>query len=124
MKRILAAILTASAVSAKATELHPLDVPVRQYGLVLALALLGGLVSFYAKVKAGTVQANSLFVLIGELVTSAFAGLLAFYGCAEFGVSPFWTAIIVGVAGHMGAKVIALAEMWGQAAAQRKFGPP
>lgn len=122
LRRIAAALFSAAAMSSKAAEMHPLDVPIRQYGLVLAVALLGGLVSFYAKVKAGTVRAFSLFQMIGELATSAFAGLLAFWICAAFNIGPFWTATIAGIAGHMGAKAIALAEKWGEAIAQRKFG--
>lgn len=124
LRRIAAALFSAAAMSSKAAEVHPLDVPVREYGLVLAVSLLGGLVSFYAKVRSGAVQAFSLFVLIGELATSAFAGLLAFWVCSGFDVGAFWTATIAGIAGHMGSKAIALAETWGQAAVQRKMGGP
>lgn len=45
----------------------PLDYPVRQYGFMLAVAPLGGIVPWTAKVRKG------------ELGTPAFAGLLAFW---------------------------------------------
>jgi hypothetical protein len=124
LRRLAAALFAAAAMSAKAAETHPLDVPVRSYAFVLVVALLGGLVSFYAKVKAGSVSAWNLFHLIGELATAAFAGLIAFWLCSYMDAHPFIMAPIVGMAGHMGAKAIALVEMWGQTAVQRKMGGP
>jgi hypothetical protein len=48
--------------------------------------------------------------LVGELSTSALAGLLAFYVCEWAEVAPVLTAAFVGVAGHMGTRGIAVLE--------------
>ena len=104
--------------SAWAQTKDPLSYPLKQYGLMLGTALLGGLVSWAAKVKAGTVSAWNLMSLIGELCTSAFAGLLCFWICESLNFAPLMTAALVGVAGHMGTRAITAFE----AMAQRKWG--
>ena len=88
----------------------PLNYPLRQYGLVLAVALLGGLASWVAKVRGGTVQAWSLMSLVGELCVSALAGLLCFWLCEWRDFSPLLTASLVGIAGHMGTRALMGAE--------------
>lgn len=92
-----------------AGERDPLDLPLRQYGWMLAAALFGGFVSLYGRVKAGKV-AISVFNVVGEMATSAFAGLLAFWGCQAMGIGQGYTIIAVAVSGHMGTRAIALAE--------------
>jgi hypothetical protein len=119
-KRLLAVTLSLHAAAALAADKDPLEYSLRQYGLVLALALLGGLVSFYAKVRAGHVSAWNLAHLIGELATSAFAGLLCFWMAEVAGLPQLVTACLVGIAGHMGARAIAVFEQW----AQRRWGLP
>jgi len=102
---------------------HPLDYSLKQYAFLLSVALLGGLVSWVAKVRKGQAQASNLMSLMGELATSAFAGLLAFWICEASGVSPLLTAGLVGIAGHMGTRAIAELEKF----AERRlnpYGPP
>lgn len=84
--------------------------PLRTYGLMLATAILGGFVSWYSKVQRGEVSPGSVFHLIGEITTSAFVGLVTFWVCEYMNLPQLVTAPIVGVAGHMGAKAITLAE--------------
>lgn len=103
---------------ARAATKDPLDYPLRQYGFMLAVALLGGLVSWLAKVRAGQTQAWHLMGLIGELCTSAFAGLLAFWLCEWASTPSILTAPLVGIAGHMGTRAIATFEDF----AQRRWG--
>lgn len=91
---------------------NPLDYPLKQYGLILGIALLGGIVSWYSKVKRGELSPFSLHHLMGELVTSALAGLLCFWLCEWAGFPPLLTAALAGVAGHMGTKAITLLEEW------------
>lgn len=90
----------------------PLDYPLKQYFLLLAVSILGGLVSWYAKIKAGTVKTWNIMHLIGELATSSFAGLLAFWICAYFNTPPLLMAALVGIAGHMGTRAIYVFEQW------------
>ncbi len=115
MKKRLVILLAALHLSAHAApHSDPLELPLKQYALVLAVALLGGIVSFYSKVRAGSVAAWNVFHLIGEMATSAFAGLLAFWICAYVDLAPLLTAAIVGIAGHMGARAISAFERWAQ----------
>jgi hypothetical protein len=104
---------------ARAESKDPLSYPLKQYGFVLAMALLGGLVGWYAKVRKGEAQAWNLTQLIGELSTSAFAGLLCFWLCELSGAPPLLAACLVGVAGHMGTRAIATFEAF----AMRRWAP-
>lgn len=117
---LLAALLAALHVqsTAQPVDKDPLDYSLRQYGIVLLFALLGGLVSFVSKVRAGKVRGFAVLHLIGELATSALAGLLMFYFCEWIGLPKLLTICLVGVFGHMGTRGIALFEQW----AERRFG--
>lgn len=97
-------------VAAWAQTKDPLSYPLKQYGFLLATALLGGLVSWYAKLRKGEVPPWSINHLVGELATSAFAGLLCFWACEAFNVPQLITACLVGIAGHMGTRAITLIE--------------
>jgi hypothetical protein len=69
-------------------------------------------VSWYGKVRAGELPPWSIHSLVGELATSALAGLLAFWLCEWAGFAPLLTASLAGIAGHMGAKAITVLEQW------------
>ena len=88
----------------------PRSYPLKTYGFMLFVAVMGGCVSFYAKVRRNEVAVLSLMHLIGEITTSAFAGLLVFWLCEYLNVPQILTAPLVGISGHMGAKVITLLE--------------
>jgi hypothetical protein len=103
-------------IAANAQAESPLTLPLRDYGFMLSLALLGGMASWWAKVRKGDRSAMSIYAFIGELVTSALAGLLAFFVCKYFALSPWLTAAIVGMAGHMGTRALSA----GEALLQRK----
>lgn len=98
---------------------NPLDYSLKQYALFLGAALLGGFVSWYSKVRSGAIPALSINHLVGELCTSAFAGLMCFWICEWSGFPPLLTAALTGVMGHMGTRGISVLEEW----ASRKFGP-
>lgn len=75
------------------------------YAWVFVLSAWGGTVRFIRKVKAGEMSPKqALKFLIGEVLTSAFAGVLTFYLAQATGVSGLWTAVLVGIAGHMGGR--------------------
>lgn len=87
------------------------------YAWVLALSAWGGTVRFIRKVKAGDMTLrNALKHWVGELITSSFAGVITFYLAEAAGISQLWTAVLVGVAGHMGARSLepleALYKRW------------
>lgn len=98
----------------------------KEYGSVLLLALLGGLAQWYAKVKRGEILASNLTALIGELTTSALAGLLAFFVCEGLGVNQLLGAAVVGISGHMGARALTAGEGFLQSWLEKRSGsaPP
>ena len=76
------------------------------YAWVVAWSALGGLVSWYGKIKAGQARPFNVAELIGEIATSAFAGLSTFWVCEWGGVDPLLSAVFIGIAGHMGARFV------------------
>lgn len=108
--------------AATATDKDPLAYPLAQYGIVLALAIFGGAVSWWAKVRAGQLGMWSLTHLIGELATSAFAGLLTFWASEAAGLPQLVTICLVGIAGHMGARAIGMFEAWASKRAAAAIG--
>lgn len=82
------------------------------YGWVFALAILGGVVSFMRKIQLGHSRAFNIVEFVGEIVTSAFAGVLTFWMCEHSGLSPLVTAAFVGISGHMGSRALFMFENW------------
>lgn len=80
------------------------------YAWVLFLAAWGGAVSFLKKVRDGDARASNVMEFVGEIVTSAFAGLITFYLCELAGLDKLLTASLVAVSGHMGTRAIFLLE--------------
>lgn len=87
-------------------EKDPTTYGLLTYLWVIGLSAWGGLVSFYRRVKAGESSFTNLFEVIGEIVTSAFAGLITFWLCEAAGFQPLITAALVGISGHMGSRAI------------------
>lgn len=82
------------------------------YAWVIAFSAFGGAVSFMRKRREGLVRAFNIAEMIGELVTSAFVGILTFLLCEWSGVSPLLTAAFVGITGHMGSRALFMFESW------------
>lgn len=87
------------------------------YAWVFALSAWGGTVRFIRKVKAGDMTlGKAAMTLAGEIITSAFVGVVTFYACEHYQLSPLLTATLVGVAGHMGGRAMepleALYKRW------------
>ena len=74
------------------------------------IAMLGGYVNFRQKMQQGTARGWNLTELIGEMVVSAFAGVLTFWICRGFEVNPWLTAAGVAISGHLGARAIFFLE--------------
>lgn len=100
----------------------PLSYSLREYGVILCIALLGGFSRWYMAVRRGEANMLSFSALIGELAVSAFSGLLTFWICESFDVSPLITAAAAGLAGHAGGNGITYLERFGKRYAERKFG--
>jgi hypothetical protein len=101
---------------------NPLQISLAEYGLMLSVAILGGLVGWIRKVNAGELPPWSLAQLIGEMVISAFAGLLTFWGCTAVDMPLAVIAPLAGMAGLAGSKGLVLAERYAQKFAERRLG--
>lgn len=100
----------------------PLEYPIKHWGFILLMALLGGLASWYNKVKKGEVAATNIFALTGEFVVSALAGLLAFLICDYFNVPIGITGAMAGLSGHAGARALAVGEVLLQRFVEKRLG--
>lgn len=96
--------------SAWAQSRDPLSYPLKHYAFVLSMTLLGGFVGWYVKVRKGEVPVHSLFALIGEMATSALAGLGAFLICDWLNVPLGVTGAVSGLCGYMGGRAIEMGE--------------
>lgn len=90
----------------KMPEKDPTTYSLITYLWVFGLSALGGVVNFFRKVKAGVARTFNFAELIGELVTSAFAGIITFWFCELADFRPLLTAGLVGISGHMGSRAI------------------
>lgn len=89
------------------------------YGLitylwVIGLSAWGGAVSFIRKVQNGEARALNIAELIGEIFTSAFAGVITFWLCEAAQINQLVTAALVGISGHMGSRAIYHLESWAE----------
>ena len=79
---------------------------------MIGVAMIGGAVSFYSKVKAGKARAANIPELIGELFVSGAVGAFTYWLLQGLDVNPYLQAAGVGISGHMGSRAIYLAEQY------------
>jgi hypothetical protein len=99
-------IATQAAAEVSPRDLGPTAFSFITYVWVFAISILGGIVNFIRKVRDGETRAFRFTEFIGEIVTSAFAGVITFYLCKATNIGELLTAVFVGVAGHMGSRAI------------------
>lgn len=95
-------------------EKDPTTYALITYLWVLVLSSFGGVVSFIHKIKSGASRKVNITELIGEIVTSGFAGVITFYLCEWASFSPPLTAALVGISGHMGSRALFRLERWAE----------
>ena len=102
------------------------------YSWVIALAIGGGVANYIQKVRLGQVARFNFTELIGDMFIAGFTGLLTFWMCQAAEFSEFMTAFFVGVAGHMGGRLIGKMEQFmgrklgltQESTDSKKDGPP
>ena len=87
------------------------------YLWVFGLSSWGGFVSFMRKRRQGQARPFNVAEFVGEIATSAFAGVLTFYLAESAGAPQLLTAAMVAISGHMGGRAVFLMETW----MERKF---
>lgn len=90
----------------------------KQWGICLGMAVLGGVANWWGQVRRGELPISSVSSLVGEVFIAAFAGLLAFFICDWANFPQGLTAAMTGICGHMGGRAVAMFERWAEA----KFG--
>lgn len=88
----------------------PLTYSILEYVGVIALAAWGGIVNYMRRFRGKVEPHFSIMELVGEVATSGFAGVLAFWLCEAVGMRPLITAATVGIAGHIGGRTLILIE--------------
>ena len=110
-------VASAAAQSAGAMK-DPFSYGWAAYAWVIAWASAGGIVSFRQKLKRGDVRAFNIAEFVGEIFTSAFVGVLAFWICEYSDVPKILQAVVISISGHMGTRAIFLFEQF----MAKKFG--
>ncbi|HVR50585.1 MAG TPA: phage holin family protein [Pseudorhodoferax sp.] len=115
-------MLLPGAAAAQEVIKSPLSYSLREYGVILGIALLGGFARWYMAVRRGDLSMLSFPTLVGELAVSAFSGLLTFWACESLSLSPLITAAAAGLAGHAGGSGIAWMERLAKRHVARRLG--
>lgn len=100
----------------------PFNYDLITYAWVLLLSVWGGAVNFMRKLRSGKARPFNFAEFFGEVFTSGFAGLLTFWLCESAHFNQLWTAVLVGVSGHMGSKAIAHLEQWAETKLEKLKG--
>lgn len=95
-------------------EKDPTTYSLLTYAWVTLLSMLGGFVNFASKVREGRARPFNIIELVGELITSGFAGLLTFFLCEAAGIGQLLSAPLIGISGHMGTRALFLLERWAE----------
>ena len=86
------------------------------YCWVLATAIAGGLTSVFGRIRRMTA-----LKICGELVVSAFSGVITFWLCEYLEINQLASAALVGIVGHMGSRGMETLERIGMKFFQGKL---
>lgn len=87
-------------------------VPLFTYVWVFGVSLLGGIASFYRKMKDGHARPFNVNELAGECFISGFVGIVTFFACKWAEINEYGSAALIGITSHMGARGIFLVEQF------------
>ena len=91
-------------------ERDPTTWSLATWTLALGMAIIGGLVNWWTRVKSGSARALNIIELIGEIVTSGFVGLAVFMLLDAMEQPMGVCAAASGIGGHMATRLLFLAE--------------
>lgn len=115
MRSIIAVILCLHLLVVQAETIAPKDpfsYTLKYYAMIVFVAVFGGIAAWWGKVRSGQYPITSISAFVGEVMISAFSGLITFFLCEWQGYHPLLTAGLVGISGHMGTRGIMLLESW------------
>jgi hypothetical protein len=98
--------------------IEPQELPLRTILLIIGLSMLGGLASFFERVRRQDLHAHWLLELVADILYSLAAGFSAWYLAIALGGCPYTAAAAAILAGHLGARWLILL----QRALLRRFG--
>lgn len=88
----------------------PLGYEITTYIWVVIISAWGGVAGYVRKLKRGITR-FSVGELIGDVVVSAFVGIITFWMCRSAQINDTLTAAFIGITGHMGSRAIYLFEI-------------
>ena len=92
----------------------PFDYPLNQYSLIVFIGALGGLVYRLNHIANNKSEIHCwrclLLGILSDLLTSGFVAVLMFWVCAILNIDLLASIVLSGMAGHMGARLLFIAE--------------
>lgn len=80
------------------------------WALAMGMAVAGGVVNWYSRVKRGHARVFNLIELVGEICTSGLVGVGAFMILSSYDQPLGVCAAAAGIGGHMGTRLLFLVE--------------
>ena len=102
-------------------EKDPTTYSMLTYAWVILVSVWGGAVSYARKRRLNLIERFSITEFIGELMTSAFTGLITFFICEWSNTPAMLSAAFIAISGHMGSRLIFMLEKHLQQRAERIF---
>ena len=87
-------------------EKDPANWALGTWVLALSMAIGGGLINWYARIKRGHARAFNFIELVGEIFTSGLVGLGVFMFLSSWDQPAGACAAAAGVAGHMATRLL------------------
>lgn len=128
MRRHLAALILAVAIATVqagevvTTVRGPLSYSLQEYGLVLSVSMLGGLVEWLHDIRSGRIPVAPVAALLGTWLASVMAGLMCFWLCEWQGFNQLLTIALVALSGRAGDRVLKQAERLAQRWIDKRAG--
>ena len=91
-------------------EKDPTNWALSTWILALSMAMGGGVINWYAKLRSGHVRVFNFIELIGEIFTSGFVGLGMFMLLDSWDQPAGMCAAAAGVSGHMATRLLFAVE--------------